>query len=264
MKKALTLLLTLMFAFSLSACGSFNFSGNITTNSTSGTVQSDENSWTGTSTTDAVIPTDENQLVTTITSTNTSTHIHMYSEATCTNPKTCSCGDTEGEALGHDYIEGTCSRCGDSDPNYSPNEVELCSMSVTDSHFYNHINEAKLVKDTVGNIHTTGNLFALGSGGSYTGQKKPPFATYYLGGQYSTLTLNIAIDANSGSSEAYFMIYDENDNILYQTDYIGRQFAPQQLNLDVSGMEWITFKLVEESQMDNNVVMLLSNPIFHK
>lgn len=46
-------------------------------------------------------------------------HTHTWIEATCTAPKTCStCGETEGEALGHDMQPATgdqpamCSRCG--------------------------------------------------------------------------------------------------------------------------------------------------------
>ncbi len=45
-------------------------------------------------------------------------HTHSYSDATCTAPKTCSCGATEGTALGHDYKNGTCSRCNTKDPNF--------------------------------------------------------------------------------------------------------------------------------------------------
>lgn len=40
------------------------------------------------------------------------THKHTYSNATCTEPKKCSCGATTGSALGHDYKDGKCSRCG--------------------------------------------------------------------------------------------------------------------------------------------------------
>ena len=36
-------------------------------------------------------------------------HKHIWMEATCTEPKTCSeCGETEGEALGHTWVEATC------------------------------------------------------------------------------------------------------------------------------------------------------------
>ena len=49
-------------------------------------------------------------------------HEHIWAEATCTEPKTCSeCGETEGEALGHTWEEATCtapktcSRCGETE-----------------------------------------------------------------------------------------------------------------------------------------------------
>jgi hypothetical protein len=35
-------------------------------------------------------------------------HIHKYKAATCTVPKTCSCGKTEGEANGHKWKKATC------------------------------------------------------------------------------------------------------------------------------------------------------------
>ena len=36
-------------------------------------------------------------------------HEHQWTDATCTEPKTCSeCGNTEGEPLGHDWVDATC------------------------------------------------------------------------------------------------------------------------------------------------------------
>ena len=44
---------------------------------------------------------------------------HEWTDATCTAPKTCAlCGETEGEALGHSYENGTCTVCGEADPDY--------------------------------------------------------------------------------------------------------------------------------------------------
>lgn len=36
-------------------------------------------------------------------------HTHSFSSATCTTPKTCSCGATEGKANGHSWKDATCS-----------------------------------------------------------------------------------------------------------------------------------------------------------
>ena len=53
-------------------------------------------------------------------------HTHSYSttaEPTCTSNgiRTCSCGAAESiPALGHNYSNGTCTRCGASDPSYNP------------------------------------------------------------------------------------------------------------------------------------------------
>ena len=35
-------------------------------------------------------------------------HTHSWSDATCTEPQKCECGETQGEALGHDMADATC------------------------------------------------------------------------------------------------------------------------------------------------------------
>ncbi len=49
---------------------------------------------------------------------------HVWSDATCTAPATCECGETQGEALGHSYTGGVCSTCGAADPDYVPEPEE--------------------------------------------------------------------------------------------------------------------------------------------
>ncbi len=39
----------------------------------------------------------------------TACHSHEFSTATCTEPATCECGETEGEVAAHKWIEATCS-----------------------------------------------------------------------------------------------------------------------------------------------------------
>ena len=43
-------------------------------------------------------------------------HVHSWSDATCTEPAKCECGETNGEAAGHNYVDGVCSACGEAAP----------------------------------------------------------------------------------------------------------------------------------------------------
>ena len=47
------------------------------------------------------------------------THNHHWTPASCTEPETCSCGETRGAPLGHDWREATCTEaktCARCDP----------------------------------------------------------------------------------------------------------------------------------------------------
>ena len=83
-------------------------------------------------------------------------HTHSFSAATCTTPKTCSCGATEGKANGHswksatctspktctvcgttsgstsshNYSAGKCTNCGAKDPNYTTTTYILNTKSM--------------------------------------------------------------------------------------------------------------------------------------
>ena len=52
----------------------------------------------------------------------------VYSEATCLLPAACVCGKISAEALGHNYVSGTCSRCGASESAIS----KATSVSIGD------------------------------------------------------------------------------------------------------------------------------------
>ena len=147
MKKIYSLLLVLCLIFLLSACGgnetaTDNDTGSSTTQTqtditdTSSTEQSTDTTSSdidnngNTDDTDVSSSTaskpntaepDTSKPTTTepeSTKSSTPTHAHSYSGATCTAPAKCSCGETDGSALGHNYNSATCteakkcSRCG--------------------------------------------------------------------------------------------------------------------------------------------------------
>ncbi len=77
------------------------------------TKESELESTSNTTTTDSITdtsttPSSESTEKSTVPSNSQSSHIHNFSSATCTAPKTCSCGTTEGRAKGHTWTSATC------------------------------------------------------------------------------------------------------------------------------------------------------------
>lgn len=58
---------------------------------------------------------------------------HNYSDATCSAAATCSCGATNGTALGHAYSGGKCTRCNASDPDYVQQDTNSGTVYVTET-----------------------------------------------------------------------------------------------------------------------------------
>ena len=58
-------------------------------------------------------------------------HEHHFSDATCTAPKTCECGETEGEPLAHTFVDGMCA-CGESDPEHATPHIHSYKILVYD------------------------------------------------------------------------------------------------------------------------------------
>lgn len=70
------------------------------------------------------------------TTTSMPTHTHTFADATCTKPKTCSCGETEGAPLGHNYKDGVCATCKENDPNYKPTSLSAKNGKWTAEYIY--------------------------------------------------------------------------------------------------------------------------------
>jgi len=115
-------------------------------------------------------------------------HTHSYSEATCIIAPTCSCGATNGNALGHSYSEATCtevatcSRCGETsgealghdftggtrtcNVNGSTDEVKCSRCDETESQICTH--EYTITATQKSNGIITLNVTTVKAGGSAT------------------------------------------------------------------------------------------------
>lgn len=92
-----------------------------------------------------------------------STCEHVWSEATCTEPKTCSrCGETSGNALGNTFDDtdtehpATCSRCGASNGVSAPSEPEVNTYT---AYFIDDMGEGDKVWEIRG-VFAEGNYYA--------------------------------------------------------------------------------------------------------
>ena len=134
-------------------------------------------------------------------------HTHSYTATvtapTCTDmgytTHTCSCGDSYTDnyrdALGHDYINGICSRCGEADPNYklAAPELKITTSSGKPKVYWNEVDGAVkywLYRSTDG---VNFKYYDTTTSTNYTNRSTAIGTTYY----YKVK----AIDANDARSE---------------------------------------------------------------
>ena len=123
MKRIISLVLSIVLLVSLVACKnekdiSSNTSentaitqsddSNSTDNQTSENTSSNESDTISTETPSSTTSEPIESSKPTQTNTSKPTHTHNYSKATCTTPPTCSCGKTQGGALGHKWNNASC------------------------------------------------------------------------------------------------------------------------------------------------------------
>lgn len=118
-------------------------------------------------------------------------------------------------------------------------------------------------KDTAGNRYDPNHWGIIGSCSACNG-----FADYYLGGNYSKLSITIApsstnIDGKGNSTSFEILVKYKGDSdfrCIHTEKNISKSTSPIQLeNLDISGAEWIEFKAIEnvdEGHLNGNVLMI--------
>ena len=118
-------------------------------------------------------------------------------------------------------------------------------------------------KDTAGNRYEPGHWGIIGSCSACSG-----FADYYLGGNYSSLSITVApsstnIDGKGNSTSFEILVKYKGDSdfsCIHAEENISKSTSPIQLeNIDISGAEWIEFKAIEnedEGHLNGNVLMI--------
>ena len=118
-------------------------------------------------------------------------------------------------------------------------------------------------KDTAGNRYDPNHWGIIGYCSACSG-----FADYYLGGNYSKLSITIApsstnIDGRGNSTSFEILVKYKGDSdfrCIHTEKNISKSTSPIQLeNLDISGAEWIEFKAIEnvdEGHLNGNVLMI--------
>ena len=123
------------------------------------------------------------------------------------------------------------------EPATEANYVWLDKMPITESE---HCEVCDIAEDTVGNKYTGHIVSAI----SHYYYNPKTYAKYYLGGKYKTFSGTIAVESRSNAEcESTLNIYAD-DTLIYSTDEIGRDTAPFEINLDVSGYEWLKFDII--------------------
>lgn len=137
--------------------------------------------------------------------------------------------------------------------------TKLCDLPISEGNDrYRQITEQVVMKDTVGNKHSPGNLFRIESSEyeEYSG-----YAKYYLNKQYKKLSFTVAVSEEEPDQKdtATLAIYGDDDQILYSWDDVGRATAPVDVDLvDVENQEWISIRA--QSKEYKGVIFLLDNP----
>lgn len=142
--------------------------------------------------------------------------------------------------------------------------TKLCELPMSESNDQYSEIEDQVMKDTIGENHSPGNLFRIESfhdGG---------YAKYYLNKQYKKLSFTVAVSEEEPDNKELgtFAIYGDNDRILYSWDDVGRATAPDVVEdddelINVENEEWICIRAQSENSL-YSVIFLLDNPLLFR
>lgn len=180
-------------------------------------------------------------------------HQHVWTDATCTLPRTCNaCGETEGEPLGHSWIAATyqkaetCERCQNTQGRSLPYTLTKRNV-LEDSNRPNSVNmdvEVGAFQDVFGDVYSGAVKFWVAK---YPGWDNWEYIVYDLNAEYELLEFTVVAGRdNCASGETYILIYAD-DQLIYESIWIGNQTPPIKESIDVTNVNSLKIKCVTET-----------------
>ncbi len=129
--------------------------------------------------------------------------------------------------------------------------IELRSLKISESNLYEAGEELTVVEDSIGNVYSPGNLYKLSP---Y--RDDAAYVTYYVKGEYTRIKGTIAVaDDSEQEKMGNVSILDENGKILYTSGDMSRTTVPKSIDIDISGVEWITITCENKDGWDFRVFL---------
>ncbi len=155
-------------------------------------------------------------------------HTHSYSAATCTSPKKCSCGVTSGNALGHNFVNGVCSRCNATNRVYLIESIDY--LSCVDVHY-----DVDRYTDNAGNQYSGHYTFY-----DYDLLSSPEYIEIQTNKQYSTFNGTIFLPYEERGTDKISTVNIYGDGrLLYQSKDITKLFKTENFSINIKGISVI-------------------------
>lgn len=184
---------------------------------------------------------------------------HTFSDATCTAPKTCSvCNATEGAALGHNFVDGTCSVCKAEDPNAT--SVGLEKLTVIEapqlwSRGYSFVNAN--IEDTRNNTYSKWQKYTFFRDVAST-------SVHDLGGNYSTFTGSMVATRYTNKSSSYSIKIYVDDVLKFTKTGFTKPMGSVDFSVDVKGGNKLKIEVACEQPVERDHSVAIVDAVLTK
>ncbi len=133
--------------------------------------------------------------------------------------------------------------------------VKLSSMIISEGEWYELSED--LEEDTTGNYYSGDNLFLLDDGYS----SSIGYMEIYLGGEYSAISGVLACHNDAGNGESGVVSFSGDGKLLKVSSTVSRKSTPQEFEIDVTGVDWLT---IEWGEGSSGLYIILSDCVLEK